>query len=229
MNQPSFVHVPQAAFSSFAAVLSAFPWTTVNVTDDELAANDLVNAPLLVVVKLRLQQSVQALCHVASGLRGHDSVHHQQLCAALDAAARSPDPAKRDAAKRMQEMLLSDEGQTDSRDSAEIDFARIQQSLVEHGRAEADVVLLGIEPLLSEIAANSEPFVNDSSAKQNASAMAACVATFAWAADSLEWFLAQVGPGREKELARALLASLVQLSAHHALTSHANAVRDVMH
>jgi hypothetical protein len=95
-------------------------------------------------------------------------------------------------------------------------------------------VLLGIEPLLSEIAANSEPFdnsgISETSAKQKSSAMASCVATFAWAVDTLEWFVAQVdhgsAPGPEKELAQALLASLVHLSARHALTPRAKVARD---
>ncbi|HRI69807.1 MAG TPA: hypothetical protein PK156_36510 [Polyangium sp.] len=226
----SFVHVPQAAFSSFSVALLAFPWTLVDASDFELAPNDLVNAPFLVLVKLRLSQAVEALRALTHGFAGRDSMawaQQKQLCAVLDLASRSSDPAKRDAARRLQQMFLFDVGEAQSNEqSLEIDMAHIQMSLVEHGQAEADVQLLGIEPLLNEIAMNSESFSNGSKSegvtsfsRKKAAAMASCVGTFAWATEALALFVARMAAGPEKELAQALLGSLVHLSTQSAIAA----------
>lgn len=230
MRQPSFVHVPQAGFSAFDAEFSSGPWALVDTSAYYDPSRPLWNASLTVVVKLRLKRAVDALLQVISGsgrVRACDCVWdacQKELSALLDAASASNDPAKREAAARLRNLLLpeADERQMKLRYEEEVDFGRLQLSLVEHGQAEADVALLGLEPLLAEIA-NATDSLADSirqgfstePQKQTALAVANCVNVFGWAANSLTWMVEQGAEGPEKDLANALLESLWNLSSRY--------------
>ena len=236
MDRPSFVHIPRAGFAAFAAVLSTDPWARVDASPYEASAKSFRSAPILVTVKLRLERCVDALLQTMAGTgKSHEAriveQYQKQLSALLDTAARSNDPAKRDAAQRLRELLFGvGEEQTTPSSRGEMDFARIQQSLVDHGQAEADVALLGLDPLLSEIAAIPDSLAGTSTTSplhgQKANAVEACMDAFGWAAETLAWLVKNARNGSERELANALLVSLVDLATRYAIFPPAARLND---
>lgn len=234
MSQQSFFHVPHAGFAAFAATLSTGPWAFVDTSAYEAQSGISWTAPSMVLVKLRLKHSVQSLLVAISGARNAKGCDRtwdacqKQLCTLLEAAAASTVPAKREAAKRLQQLLLlgAGEGQTKLRYQEEVDLGRIQLQLVAHGQAEADVELLGLDPVLAEIAAATDDLAmaigHGVSAVaphvRRASAIADCVATFTWAAETLEWMTSRGVNGPEKDLAVMLLASLTDLASRYPLS-----------
>jgi hypothetical protein len=242
MSQQSFVHVPQAGFSGFLVALSTGPWALVDTSAVDDGLGSITRAPLPVIVKLRLKQVVYDLLQalsVAGNPRAYDRTWdacQRQLRAELAAAAVSDNPAKRAAAKRLQDVLLLGVGDNEARlrYQEEVDFGRIQLSLAAHGQTEADVALLGLDPLLTEIAAVTDGLataLGDSGPPsfvhtQKAKAVAKCVNVFGWAADTLGWLLESADLAREKELIRTLHGSLLELASRYAHPPQSKSNRD---
>lgn len=234
MSQQSFFHVPHAGFAAFTATLSTGPWALVDTSAYEAQSGISWTAPSVVLVKIRLKHTVQGLLVAVSGARNAKGCDRnwdacqKQLCTLLDAAAASTVPAKREAAKRLQRLLLlgAGEGQTKLRYQEEVDFGRIQLQLVAHGQAEADVALLGLEPVLAEIASATDDLANAighgvsavTPHARRAAAIADCVAIFTWASETLEWMVNRGANGSEKDLAVMLLASLTDLASRYPLS-----------
>lgn len=242
MSQQSFVHVPQAEFSGFLVVLSTGPWARIDTSAVDDGLTPVSRAPLLVVVKLRLKQAVYDLLQalsVAGNPRAYDRTWEacqRQLRAELAAAAASDNRAKRAAAKRLQDLLLLGVGDNEARlrYQEEVDFGRIQLSLAAHGQTEEDVALLGLDPLLTEIAAVTDGLataLGDLAPlslvhTQKAKAVAKCVNVFGWATDALGWLLEGAATAIERELLRTLHGSLVDLATRHAPPPHSKSNRD---
>ncbi|MBK9259552.1 MAG: hypothetical protein IPM54_06900 [Polyangiaceae bacterium] len=233
MSQLSFAYVPQAGFSSFGATLSSNPWALVDASAYDDPAKPLWDAPMLVVIKVRMKRSVHGLLVAiagAGGAKGCDRVWdgcQKQLNGMLGVFAASNDSVKRDAATRLQKTLLlgAGEGQTQLRYQEEVDFGRKQVALVSHGQGAADVALLGLSPMMTEIAAATEALAavighGTTTAPphmRRAKATAACSMTFGWAAESLEWIIEHGGNAPEREIAMAMHASLKDLVERYAV------------
>lgn len=232
MSQLSFTHVPSTGFSSFYAKFTSGVWALIDISAYEGAgAIPLWNAPTLVVVKVRLKKAVVELLHSiegAGGAKGCDRIWdgcQKQLNGLICVAAASNDPAKRDAAGRLQKMLLlgAGEGQTRLRYQEEVDFGRKQVALVSQGQGAADVALLGLGSVITEIDSATNALAaaighgNSVVAPHRRKAMAtvACVATFGWAVESLGWMFEHGRPGPDQELAMELLATLNELVARY--------------
>lgn len=232
MSQLSFSNVPMMGFSSFYADLAAGAWGVIDVTGYEgPGATPLWNASLFVVVKMRLKREVSQLLQSiegAGGAKGCDRAWdscQKQLCGLLGVAAESNDLAKREAAMRLQKILLlgAGMGQTRLKYQEEVDFGRKQAALVSQGQAAADVTLLGLGAMLGDIALATEALALAidhghtvyAPYRRKAKATMACVATFEWAATTLTWLMENAGPGTERDLAAQLLESLEELVARY--------------
>lgn len=242
MSQQSFVHVPQAGFSGFLVMLSTGPWAKIDTSSVDDGLIPVALAPLPVIVKLRLKQAVYDLLQAlseAGNPRAFDrswETCQRQLRAELAAAAASDNPAKKAAAKRLQDVLLLGVGDNEARlrYQEEVDFGRIQLSLAAHGQTEADVALLGLDPLLTEIAAVTDGLataLGDAAPPslvhtQKAKAVARCVNVFGWATDAVGWLLETADSAIEKELLRTLHGSLLDLASRYAPPPHSKSNRD---
>lgn len=232
MSQLSFSNVPMMGFSSFHTDLASGPWGLIDVSGYEgPGAKALWSAPPLVLVKTRLKREVSQLLQSiegAGGAKGCDRAWdscQKQLCGLLGVAAESNDMAKREAALRLQKILLlgAGMGQTRLKYQEEVDFGRKQVALVSQGQAAADVTLLGLGPMFADIALATDALALaidhghtvHAPYRRKAKATLACVATFEWAANSLTWLMENAGPGPERDLAAGLLATLEELVARY--------------
>jgi len=235
MMQLVFTHVPAAGFSAFRADLSNAGWLLVKTSDyegpDRTAAKSFADAPLLVVIKLRttwgitnLEQAIEG-AGSAKNKDGRWDGCQKHLQAVLGAAASSNDPAKRDAAGRLQKMLLLGGGiaQTKLRYQQEVDFGRKQVTYVSHGQGLADIGLLGLSPVMSDIHVATTELAEvighgegaQSPYNRKLAATAECAATFSWAAQLLGWLVEHGSPGAAREQAMALRAPFEELAARY--------------
>lgn len=235
MKQLVFSHVPAAGFAAFDAELSSGDWAFVDSSRSDSGtrktAKPLEDGPTLVVVKLRLRWAIATLLQAievagdANECDRHWDTLQQQLATILSARTASNDHAKRSAAQRLQVALLHrfGIGQTKVPFRQEIEHGREQIRHVSEGQGASDVALLGLVPLMLDIAAATEALataIGDTSSKESAqdrkvSARAACAATFASAAYWLSW-IAEYGSERaDRERASALLVPLEQLAERH--------------
>lgn len=235
MSQLSFTHVPLAGFSAYGAQLSTGAWALVDSSAYDDSNKSLWNTPTLVVVKLRLKRQVQGLLQIiagAGGAKACDSAFdtcQKHLNRHLRLVSISTDSAKRDAALRLQKLLLlgAGEAQTRLRYHEEVDFGRKQVLLASQGEAAKDVQLIGLGPIMTEIAAATDALANaigygeTSSAphQRRAKAVAQCIVTFGWAAETLSWMIEHAGHGSQRELAIALHATLADLVDRYAVIS----------
>lgn len=232
MSQLSFTHVPSTGFSAFHAKFTTGVWALIDISAYEgTGAMPLWNAPTPVVVKVRMKKVVTELLHSIEGAGGAKACDRiwdscqKQLKGLIGVAAVSNDPAKRDAAGRLQKMLLlgAGEGQTRLRYQEEVDFGRKQAALVSQGQGAADMALLGLGSVMTEIASATDALAaaighgNSVVAPHRRKALATveCVAAFGWAADSLGWMVEHANTGPDRELAVALLATLDELVARY--------------
>ncbi len=235
MNPLVFTHVPAEGFAAFAADLSSGPWAIIDSSTYEgpnnSAAKSLGDAPTLVVVKLRLMWGIRTLVHAveaAGGAKMQDRAWdgaQKQLNALLSAAAASNDPAKREAASRLQKVLLAGAGeaQTKLRYQQEVDFGRKQALFASQGQSGADVALLGLQPVMAEIAAATDTLAatighgdtEHAPYARKLVATAECAATFVSAAHLLGWLAEHGSPGPDRERAIALRVPLEELVARY--------------
>lgn len=228
MSQLSFAHVPQAGFFAFNATLSSNPWTLVDASNHDDPAKPLWNAPVLVTIKIRMKRSIHGLLVAiagSGGAKGCDRVWdacQKQLNGMISVHSVSHDATKRDAAARLQKTLLIGAGaaQTQLRYQEEVDFGRKQAALVAEGQGATDATLLGLHPLLNEIAAATEALAATIGHGETVSppylrrakAVTTCALTFGWAADYLDWMIQSGGNSPERDIAMTLHASLAELS-----------------
>lgn len=232
MKQLVFSHVPAAGFAAFDVELSSGDWAFVDSSRIDGAhrttAKPLEDGPTLVVVKLRLRWAIATLLQAievagdANECDRHWETLQQQLATILSARTASNDLAKRSAAQRLQVALLQRfaAGQIKVPFQQEIDLGREQIRHVSEGQGAADVALLGLVPLLLDIAAATEALataIGKNSSKESAhdrkiSARAACAATFASAAYWLSWITEYGSERSDREPAAALLVPLEQLA-----------------
>ncbi len=235
MSQLSFTHVPSTGFSAFHAKFTTGVWALIDISAYEgIGATPLWSAPTLAVAKVRMKKAVMELLHAIDGAgsaKGCDQLWdgcQKQLNGLLGVSAVSNTSAKREAAARLQKILLlgAGEGQTRLRYQEEVDFGRKQVALVSQGQAATDVALLGLTPVIAEIVAATDALAvaighgNSVRAPHRRKAMATmgCVATFGWAADSFAWMIEHAGTGPDRELAVALLATLDELITRYPAT-----------
>ncbi len=221
MSPLSFTHVPQAGFSAFGAQLSMGVWALVDTIAYGDPTQPLWNAPMTVVVKIRIKRAVMGLLEAIAGAGGAKGCDRRwdgcqkQLNGLLHVAAVSNDPAKQEAALRLQKMLLlgAGEGQTQLRYQEEVDFARKQVALTSQGQGATDVALLGLGPLMAEIVLATDTLAavighggtSRTPYRRKANATTMCASTFSWASETLSWMAEHGGAGPERELAIASL------------------------
>lgn len=238
MSQLSFAHIPSIGFSGFSTTLESAPWTLIDASAYANPSTPLWDAPLLVTSKVRLGRCTGALFAAMSGAGGAKAcdeawdASQNQLSFQLHGYAVSKDPAKRDAAKRLQTSLLlgRGKGQTQLRYQAEVDFGRNQQLAVAAGQGAADVALLGLGELMHEIAVATEALAaaiahgetGVTPHQRRIQATSACAKTFGWAAESLLWLIEEGGNGAERETAVACLATLRELTLRYPAMKRAN-------
>lgn len=232
MSQLSFSNVPMMGFSSYYSDLASGSWNAIDVSGYEgPGGTSLWAASPLVMVKMRLKREVSQLLQSiegAGGAKGCDRAWdscQKQLCGLLGVAAESNDLAKREAANRLQKMLLlgAGMGQTRLKYQEEVDYGRKQVALVSQGQAAADVALLGLGAMLGDIALATEALALaidhghsvHTPHRRKVKATLACVATFEWAATTLTWLVENAGAGTERDLATQLLGSLEELVARY--------------
>lgn len=231
MSQLSFAYVPPSGFAAFHANLNSHPWTLVDSSAYDDPTKPLWDASPLVLVKIRIQRAVHELLVAiagAFGAKGCDRTWdncQKQLNGLLGAYGASSDPAKRDAAKRLQSMLLLGAGiaQTLLRYQEEVDHGRKQMALIATGQGAADVALLGLGPMMNEIALATETLASvigygatiAPPHARRTKAVAACAATFASAAESLEWMIECGGIDTNREIAVDFYASLKDVASRY--------------
>lgn len=235
MSQPSFAHVSPEGFASFNTQLNEGDWALIDTSAWETAnqspAKALGDAPLLVFLKVRMKWSVSALIAALQGAASAKDLDinwdnaQKQLNALLAAAAVSTDPSKREAAARLQKMLLSGagEGQTKLKYQQEVDFGHKQALLVSQNPGAADIALLGLGNAMNDIAQATSALAAaighgegpERPSERQKLAASACSATFGFTAQTLAWLAANGLAGEEQNRAQRLRSSLVELAARY--------------
>lgn len=235
MEHLVFTHVPAAGFSAFDVELSVGAWGLVDVSGyegtNQYALKPLGEAPVVVVLKLRLKWGIASLARAIEGAwsakecdRKWDGCQ-KLLNAELGVAGMSNDVAKREAAARLQKLLLigAGEGQTRLRYQQEVDFGRKQQLLISQGQAAADVALLGLGSVMLDIAQATDQLAlaigHGESAHapylRKAKATMACASAFGVVADMLGFMAEHGSAGADREQALALRGPLEELVARY--------------
>ena len=233
MSQLSFSHVPMAGFAAFQSTMQEHPWTEIDASAYSDPSKSLWDASPLVLSKVRLQRSIQQLLVTMLGAGGAKACDRRwdstqkQLNGLLVAYAESSDPAKRDAAKRLQSLLLLGGGvaQTMLRYQEEVDFGRKQIALVAAGQGATDVATLGLGAMINEMAVATEALAavighGETVAAphlRRAKAVTTCAQTFGVVAEGLAWLIDQGGNGAEQGIAMKLYTSLHELTDRYAL------------
>ncbi len=231
MSQLSFAYVPQSGFAAFHSTMTSSVWSLIDSSAYADPSKPLWDAPPLVMAKTRIQRTIHRLLVAmagAGGAKGCDRAWdgcQKQLNGLLGVYAASNEMAKRDAAKRLQNTLLLGAGvaQTLLRYQEEVDFGRKQVAMAATGQGAADVALLGLGPMMNEIALATEALASvighgETVAPphaRRAKAVAACMLTFDAVAESLEWMIEYGGSGPDRDVAMALHASLTDLAARY--------------
>ncbi len=239
MSQLSFSHVPMAGFAAFQSTMQGHPWTQVDASAYADPSKPLWNAGPLVLSKVRLHRSIQQLLVTMLGAGGAKACDRRwdgvekQLYGLLAAYAQSSDPAKQDAAERLQGLLLLGNGvaQTMLRYQEEVDFGRKQVALAAAGQGATDVATLGLGATINEIAVATEALAAVIGYGENVvapharrrKALAACMQTFGAVAEGLAWLIDLGGDSVERALAMELYASLNELVDRYALPKRASA------
>lgn len=228
MSDISFAHVPTEGFLSFSALLNTEPWASIDIAPWEgpgqSASQSIGNAPTWVTIKLRLSWTITALSDALSGSATAKDCDvlwdngQKRLDALLTAAAVHTDPQKREAAQRLQKLLLTGagQGQTKLKYHQEVDFGHHQAGVVAQGQGAADVALLDLGSVMDEIAqathtlaaaighgkGSGRPF------ERQKAALSDCASVFS---DTVDWlaFLSERGfAADDRERAIALRQSL---------------------
>jgi len=232
MAAPSFAHVTEEGFQSFSHELSKGEWALIDIKPFEgpnrTAAKSLLDAPLQVVWKLRLNWIIGGLADARGGAdvaAEADTVWdsgQRRLSALLSAAALDPDAQKRAAAERLKKAFLkgAGEGQTRLRYQQEVDFGRMQEESAKETQNAADIALLGLGGVFAEIAQSTDALASAIGHGQGKGyrpservrvAVNACSLTFSSVEEVIS-LVAEKGIPTDRTRAQALLATLHALA-----------------
>lgn len=235
MDQPSFVYVTEDGFHALAEELSRGAWGTVDITgllnSEGVAAKPLCTAPAIAYFKLELVTALDALGAARSSTynvkdldRTWDNLQ-RQLNLALATAATDPDAGKREAAARLQKLLLhgGGTGQTRFKYHKEVDFGRKQVATAAKGEAAGDVALLGLGATVTAIGAATDALAaaishgetDERPSEQVRSAKSACAEACAWVAAGLARLAKRGEAGADRDTAAKLLETLTTLAGRY--------------
>jgi hypothetical protein len=229
--------VPDRAFIAFQPELEQGAWKQVSTKKYEEGAKKepaaLLQAPILVVCKLRLARSIDNLL-ASFGLaslvkldQAWDATQ-RRLFHRIGAAVDDEDPAVREAGDRLRDGLLSGSGtaQTQLDYDSEVDFGRRQIALTQDGgplAADAKAIKLGdtladVEKTTEALAkglGRAEGGKRRSPSQQQRDAMAECAAAFNSVHDDLLWLVGTLPAGPDREHLSALIKPLEALLARN--------------
>lgn len=232
MADVSFFYVPAEGFTAFNTQLAQGEWSDIDVSPylgaDGRLAKSIGDAPGFVMLKAQLWFAVKEVVLVVDstgGAKGFDDRWDttQKRISGLIALARlSSEPAERAAADRLHAKLLlgrSGEGQTRLSYQQEVDFGRNQIRLANETQTAADISLLGLGAVITQITNATEDLAGaimqgragSAPAKQRKAAVANCVHTFGTVYRALDW-LAHFGDAADQTRAGALCMTLDALA-----------------
>lgn len=232
MAEVTFAYVPIEGFAAFDVELSSGAWGAVEISPylgaDGRAVQPLGTAPVFIALKIQLFQPIANVVRAMSGAGtaklcdnawdGTQKLLHNTIAVGL----ASRDAAKRAAAERLQKLLLLGDGekQTQLTYQQEVDFGRNQIRIMTESPHAADVTLLGLQPVVTELAATTNALAQAIGhgetglppAKRKRAATAACVAAFGAVARQLEWLTESGMEGVDRQMAVTLHDALVELA-----------------
>lgn len=236
MADVSFAHVPAEGFTAFSAQLDGNVWGSIGVSTylgaDGRLAKPLGDAPAFVMFKVQLLMALTAAVLVmqsTGSAKACDKLWDgaQKRFSGLIAIDRaSTDAQEKAAADRLHGLLLlgkSGEGQTRLSYQQEVDFGRKQIRLAAETSCAADIALLGLAPVMANIAAATENLalaigqgrVDLAPARQRKAAVAECVQVFGTVHRALDWLAEHGHAGPDRDTAIALRATLDELVAKY--------------
>ncbi|MRG96073.1 hypothetical protein [Polyangium spumosum] len=228
MAAPSFAHVPEEGFKSFAQELSQGAWALIDTKPyagpGDTKAKSLGDAPLLVTCKLRLTWVIAELVSARGGADSAQAADdawdsaQRRGQSLLHAATLDPSPDRRAAATRLQKALMKGTGtaQTKLRYQQEVDYGRTQLSLANEPQNAADIDLLGLGGWLVEVEQATESLAEAIGYEQGTgrrpfqrrrAALSACSTNFVVVENELAWALRH-GDEADHKRVSALLESL---------------------
>ncbi len=232
MSEPSYAYVPEEGFEGFAQELSQGAWALIDTKDFEgagqAAAKPLCDAPLQVTWKLRVAWVLVELGAARGGADLAKDVDNawdgtqKRLAGLLAAGTHDKAHEKRAAAARLQKAFLlgAGSGQTKLRYQQEVDFGRTQAQLAKEAQYAADIALLGLDSLVTEIEEATDALAEAIGhgqgkgrrpSERRRAALGACSTTFAAVADSIAWVIRHGTPA-DQPRAQALLVSFHALA-----------------
>jgi hypothetical protein len=235
MRSLVFGNVDPDGFLGFADELDKGEWATIDVTSylapDGKLLKPLCDAPACVEWKLSLKGAVAAVFDAREGAGSAKELDRlwdgkqKQLAALIQAATNDSDAKKREAAARLHKSLLRGAGtaQTKLRYQQEVDFAKQQALTATSAEVAADVGLLGLGPILDEIAAATAKLAaaighgegSDRPSDRFRGAVAECAAEFASVANRITSATKHGMEGEDRQRAQRLLAPLEALVARY--------------
>lgn len=235
MEQLSFTQVPAEGFVAFLQELATDDWATIDISSflgpNRTPARPLEEASVTVFSKLQLQWTLEVLAEIREGAgsagdrdRDWDTVQ-KRLKIRIDSAAVDEDMQKQEAAERLRKVMLMGAGQaqTKLKYQQEVDFGRQQVQRAATGQTAADIALLGLGGIITDIQRTSDALAAAIGYGQNTQppserlrlALAACASMFSLVAGQLAWLAAHGQVGMEQTRAAKLRASLEALAARY--------------
>lgn len=235
MRSLVFGNVHPEGFLGFAEELEQGEWASIDIAPLEgpkqTALAPLCNAPTAVGWKLALKWSIAAAAEARDGAGSAKDLDRawdgkqKQLSALITAAANDTDPLKSAAAGRLHKLLLRGAGtqQTKLAYQQEVDFGKQQILAAANSEAAADVALLGLGPVIAEIAAATQKLGaaighgegSDRPSERFRAAIAECASVFASVSGRILWIANNGQPGQDRQRAAHLLAPLEALVARY--------------
>lgn len=235
MTSLSFAHVPEEGFQAFLHELSQGEWALIDTTSYEganhTAAKSLVDAPLQIGWKLQIAWALGQLAHARSGADSAAEADlnwdgtQKRFAALVTAATHDLQPEKRAAGARLQKALLLGSGtaQTKLKYQQEVDFARTQLQMAKEPQHAADIAMLGLGTLITDIAQTTDALAlaighgegtSRRPSERRRVMLGACSTTFSTVAAGMTWVIENGLPEDDKR-ARALLETLQALAARY--------------
>lgn len=233
MGSITFTHVPAEAFIGFRRELATEVWATINISayagPNQTPLQPLLEAPQLILGKIQLLWSLERLALARAGAgsakdRDRDwDTSQKRLRARLDLAAMDDDPAKRAAAERLQQTMLSGgggEAQTQLAYQQEVDFGRQQLEQAASGQVAADIALLDLGSTMEDIHQSTEALAmaighgqdNQRPSERLRKATAKCISTCTMVLTQLAWLMDNGQAGADRARAAKLYESLESLA-----------------
>jgi hypothetical protein len=239
MTTQGFGNVPDRGFLAFASDLVQGAWESVSTRAYEDAHErpaGLLDAPLSVTWKLRIGWSIRALRDVlgsggdeVAALEGAWDRTQRKLHALITAHENDANQAVCDAAVRVRQRLLHGQGtgQTRLPFQSEVDFGRKQVQFASETPVRESVALLGLGPVIDEIARTTEALAaglgrlpdgvaHAAQSQRIRNAMKLCRDCFASVLNEIDELAGHVPSGPEHDRLLALRAPLAALRDRYA-------------